>query len=333
MKNFRLYLLVFFIVLASFILVFRLFSLQILQHDFYKELAANQHQIHKILFPERGEIFIKDRFYSTDHPTQLFPLAVNKNWYLAYAVPKKIKDKEKTAEVLAPLLKIEKEILRKKIAKKNDPYEPLKHKLSPEIADKIRRLNIDGIELASEKWRYYPADSLASHLLGFVGFVNDEQKGQYGIEGYYNEKLAGEPGFLEGEKDTAGRLIAIAQHYLQPARDGADLILTLDPNIQFFVEEKLKETIERLDAESGTIIVTNPKTGAVKALANQPSFNPNNYSKVEDINIFLNPAIQSLFEPGSIFKPITMAIALDKKLLTPDTTYKDNGFVKIGGLC
>jgi len=331
MNHFRLYLLALFLILVGLTLVFRLFSLQILRHDFYKELAVNQYQTHKILFPERGEIFIKDRFYGNDPSSHLFPLAVNREWTMVYAVPKEIEDKKEVVKLLAPLLAMEEEELRRKINKKNDPYEPLKHKLSPEIAEKIEKLDIKGIRLIPEDWRYYPANNLASHVLGFVGFSGTEKRGQYGIEGYYNKQLSGEYGFLQGEKDTRGRLLAIAKNYSQPAQDGVDLILTLDPNIQFFVEQRLKEAIERLDAESGTIIVINPKTGAVKALANQPVFNPNNYSEVEDINVFLNPAIHSLFEPGSIFKPITMAIALHKKLLTPLTTYEDKGFVKIGG--
>ncbi len=327
----RLYLVVFFIILVSFVLVFRLFSLQILQHDFYKGLADNQHQTYQILFPKRGEIFIKDRFYGMDPSSQLFPLAVNKELLMVYAVPKKIEDKEEAAKLLAPLLEIDEDILKQKISKKNDPYEPLKHKLSPEIVEKIKELNIEGIEFVTENWRYFPANSLACHVIGFVGFSDNKRVGQYGLEGYYNKELEGEYGFLEGEKDTKGQLIAIAKHYLQPAEDGTDLILTIDSNIQFFVEKKLLEIVEYLDAEGGTIIVQDPQTGAIKALANWPTFDPNKYSEVEDINVFLNPAIHNLFEPGSIFKPITMAVALDKKLLTPNTTYEDKGFIKIGG--
>lgn len=331
MKNWRLYILVFFIVLVGSVLVFRLFSLQILRYDFYKGLASNQHQMYQILFPKRGEIFIKDKFYGTDPSSQLFPLAVNREWSMVYAVPKEIEDEEEVVAALAPLLEMDEEILRQKISKKDDPYEPLKHKLSSETVEKIKELDIKGIEFAAENWRYFPADSLASHVVGFVGFSDDVRTGQYGIEGYYNRELEGEYGFLEGEKDTRGRLIAVAKRYLQPAEDGVDLILTIDSNIQFLVEKKLQEIAERLDAEGGSIIVMEPRTGAVKAMANWPTFDPNKYSEVEDINIFLNPATHNLFEPGSIFKPITMAAALDKKLLAPSTTYEDKGFVKIGG--
>ena len=196
-SNARLYLLVFFIVLVGFTLIFRLFSLQVLRYDFYKELAANQHQIHQILFPKRGEIFIKDRFYGKDPLSQLFPLAVNREWPMVYAIPREIENREEVVKILAPLLEIDEEILRKKINKRNDPYEPLKHKLSQDIVEKIKKLNIKGIEFMTEDWRHFPADSLASHIVGFVGFSNDIKVGQYGIEEYYNKELEGKYGFLD----------------------------------------------------------------------------------------------------------------------------------------
>ena len=248
MQNKRFYFLVFSIILVGLILIGRLFILQILKHGYYEGLAVNQHQTHQILFPQRGEIFLKDRFYGKDPSSQLFPLAINKDWPMVYAIPKDIQDKESAVKLLAPILEMDEETLRERINKKDDPYEPLKSKISQEVVDKIKELNIKGIEFNSESWRYYPNGSLACHVIGFVGFSEDkmdEKNGQYGIEAYYNKKLGGEYGFLDGEKDTKGRLLAIARSYFDPAEDGADLILTIDPNIQFFVEGKLKEIAER----------------------------------------------------------------------------------------
>ena len=331
MKDWRIHLLALSLFLIAFILISRLFFLQILEHDFYKELAENQHQIHRILSPERGEIFIKDRFFETDPLSQLFSLAVNKESNIVYAVPREIMDKDGTVDLLAPILEIEKEELMAKIDKRSDPYESLKHKVSDEVVAKIEALGLEGIKFDTEKGRFFPAGSLASHITGFVGFANDQRTGQYGVEGYYNKELEGNSGFLESEKDNKGRLIAVAKRLVQPAEDGLDLILTIDPNIQFFIEKKLKELNERLGAEGGTVIVSDPRTGAIKGLANLPTFDPNEYSEVEDMNVFLNPAIHNVFEPGSIFKPITVAIAIEKKLIMPTTTFKDEGFIKIGG--
>lgn len=330
-KNGRLYVLILILILLTCALIVHLFSLQILQHESYKNLADNQYQTRQILPPKRGDIFLKDRFYGKGPSSQLFQLAINRDWQMVYAVPKEISNKEETAKLLAPMLEIDEKTLFEKINKRLDPYEPLKHKVASDIANQIKQLNIKGIEVISESWRYYPNNNLASHVLGFVGFSEneDEKVGQYGIEGYYNKELAGEPGILEGEKDTQGRLMTVANNYLKPVQDGADLILTLDPIIQFFVEAKLKEVVEQFKAEGGAIIVMDSQTGAIKALTSWPSFDPNNYSAVKDINIFLNPVVSGIYEPGSIFKPITMAIALEKKLLTPNTVYEDKGFVKV----
>ncbi len=332
-KNSRLNILAVAIILFGLALIGKLFILQVINHNFYQELAAGQHGIHKTLLPERGEIFIKDRFYDKNSYTQaqLFPLAVNRTWPMLYAIPNKIEKKEQVINQLDPLIELEKSEIARRINKKDDPYEPLAYQLSEEVVQKIKELNIEGLKFSEEILRYYPADTLASHILGFVGFSDNKRIGQYGVEGYYNQELEGAQGFLQGEKDTRGRLIAVAKNYLKPAKDGSDLILTIDPNVQFFVEEKLKEIVERLGAEGGTIIVEDPNTGAIKAMANLPEFNPNKYYEQESMDSFLNPAISSLFEPGSIFKAITMAIALDQKLITSNTTYEDNGFVKVDG--
>jgi cell division protein FtsI/penicillin-binding protein 2 len=123
----------------------------------------------------------------------------------------------------------------------------------------------------------------------------------------------------------------VSKKVIQQAEDGADIVLTIDPNIQFFVEQKLKEYIDKFQSVGGTIIVIEVKTGAVKAMANLPKFNPNNYNEVKNINVFVNSAIHNLYEPGSVFKPITMAGALDKGVVNPQTTYEDRGKVEISG--
>lgn len=331
MKSWRFYILIFFICLVFLIIIFRLFSLQILKHSFYKAQATDQHQIFQTITPSRGEIFMKDRYSEDDSRSSFFPVAINKDLWLVYAVPKDIEEKEETVRELSPLLELDEETLRQRINKPDDPYEPLKNKVDEETAQKIKELNLRGIHLKTEGWQYFPASELACHLIGFVGFEEDKRVGRYGIEEYYEKELAGEPGFIEAKKDSLGNLISVGDKVLKEAEDGADLILTIDPNIQFFVEEKLEETIEYLQASGGTIIVMEVKTGAIKAMANWPTFDPNKYNEVKDINLFLNPAIHDLFEPGSIFKPITMAGALDKGVITPRTTYEDKGRVEISG--
>jgi len=308
------------------IIIARLFSLQILKYNFYSASAQNQHQLYQKLFPKRGGIFIQDL-----KSKEYLPLATNKEFQQVYAVPKLIlqEKREEIARQLSPLLDLDEEIILNRINKPEDPYEPLKHKVDEDLAQQIQSLKIKGIELVKETWRYYPAGSLASHLVGFVGLKDEMEIGQYGLEGYYEEKLKGAAGFLEGWKDILGYLIPAAAQKTQPAQDGSDLILTIDQNIQFKAEKELEEVIKKWSADEGTIIVMEPKSGAIRALANWPNFNPNEYFKVEDINVFLNSSIQKIYEPGSVFKPITMAAGLNQGLINPQTAYEDLGYVKI----
>ena len=331
MNSWRFYVFIFFLGIVFLIITFRLFSLQVLKYSFYKIKAVNQHQIFQTVYPSRGEIFMRDRYTDSDSRNSLFSVAINKKLWKAYAVPKDIEEKEETVEKLSPFLEIEDELLRERISKSDDPYEPLEDKLDEERAKNIKSLNLKGIGLESENWHYFPANELACHLIGFVGFEENEKTGRYGVEEYYENELAGKPGFVEAKKDSFGNLISVNNRVLKEAEDGADLILTIEPNVQFFIEGKLEETINRLQAVEGTIIVMEVKTGAIKAMANWPNFNPNKYNEVKDINIFKNPAIQEVFEPGSIFKPITLAGALDKGAITPRTTYEDKGMVEISG--
>jgi len=312
--------------LIAAIIVWRLIVLQIFQHNIYAKLASGQRTFYSELFPKRGEIFVSDL-----HSEQIYPLAVNKELEMLYAVPRQIENSKETAEQLSSILEISKEEILTKLDKPNDPYEVIKHKLNKETSEKIRNLDIKGLYLTPEIWRYYPEGDLLSHTLGFVGFIDHKRKGQYGIEGYYDELLQGKSGFLEAERDTVGRWISISDRNMEAAKDGDDLVLTIDRTIQFKTEEIIKKLIERWKAKSGSIIVIEPSTGAVRAIACEPNFNPNKYFEEENLNIFLNPIIQSQFEPGSIFKLITMAAALDSGAVTPSTYYEDKGIVYVDG--
>jgi len=274
---------------------------------------------------------MKDKHTNSDSRSLLFPVAINKDFWTVYAVPKDIEDKEETVEKLSPLLGLDTVALMERLSKKDDPYEPLRNKVDEETANKIKTLNLKGINFEEESWRYFPANELACQIVGFVGFDGDKKVGRYGVEEYYEKDLAGKTGFIEAKKDSLGESIPVADRILSEPEDGVDLILTIDPNVQFFVEQKLKETIENLQAPSGTIVVMEVKTGAIKAMASWPNFDPNKYNEVENPRLFLNSAISETYEPGSIFKPITMAGALNEGAITPSTTYEDKGFTEVGG--
>ena len=331
MKNWRFYALVFFVFLCFAAIIFRLFSLQVLNHSSYEAKAVGQQQTFQTVYPKRGEIFMKDRYSEGDSLSSLFPAAINKDFYKVFAVPKEIQEKEESVELLSPLLGIDKATLKERIFKIDDPYEPLENKVDDKTAQEIKELDLKGIYLETETWRYFPANDLACHLLGFVRQNEGEkEEGQYGVEEFYEKELAGKTGLAKVGKDSKGQLISVDKEIIQEAEDGADLILTVDPNIQSFIEDKLKKTAEYWQAAGGTVILMDVRTGAIRALANWPNFNPNNYNEVKNINLFSNPATQALYEPGSVFKPITMAAALDQGVITPQTTYEDKGSVKVG---
>ena len=297
----------------SLIIISKLAFLQVLQYQYWRALAQGQQKAFILSQGERGEIFFSGGE----------KLATNHAVTLVYASPYEIDDPSKTANLLSSVLNLEtKEIFGK--LQKNNYYEVIKKNLTKEEVEKIKELKLSGIYLATEKKRYYPFETMACHILGFV---SDEGEGQYGLEGFYNDTLKGKDILLEKEIGPAG----FFGKKDNLSEKGADLFLTLDYNIQFFSEKLLEKTKDKLNIEGGEIIVIDPHTGRIFALANFPFFNPNEYSKVEDLEIFQNSSIQKIFEPGSVFKPITMAAALDTGKVTPQTTYIDKGFLEIGG--
>jgi cell division protein FtsI/penicillin-binding protein 2 len=173
---------------------------------------------------------------------------------------------------------------------------------------------------------------MGGHLLGFVGSDQDgNMAGRYGLEGYFNEMLSGINGYLYSERDIAGRLIAVGERNVEPAVDGADIVLTIDRTIQYMACSKLAQTVQLHDADGGSVIILEPETGAVLAMCGYPDYVPEEYNQVENIDVYNNPAIFGAYEPGSVFKPFTMAAALDTEAVTPGTTYEDTGVVEIAG--
>ena len=291
MKNWRINLVFFlFLIFVGFIF-YRLFYLQISQGDLYKALAEGIHSSSPRFETERGEIFF----------SKMEPLAVNKEFFLVFALPQKVKNPEETAKKLSEILKIDEEIILEKL-KSDKSYQPIKDKLSQEEIEGLENAGLEGIFLESETGRYYPQEILASQV---IGFLDKDGNGNYGLEEYYNQIL----------------------------KKGENLVLTIDYPLQFEAEKLLEKAKENLDIKSGQIIAIDPYSGKILAMANFPNFNPNEYSKEaeENLKIFKNKTILEIFEPGSVFKPVTFAAALNEEKITPQTTYIDKGEVKIEG--
>ncbi len=308
MKKWRSWLIFSLILIAGGIVAGQLFSHQILRHEEYKAFAQGQHKLYTPLKGERGEIFFETGEI----------LGTNTKEVSVFVSPHKMENQEQTLERIGQIIDQDKEEIKKKV-EKGTSYIEIKRCLSEEEARTLQGADLQGVYVNTFMSRRYPQKQLAAHIAGFLG---GEKRGQYGIEGYYDAILEGRESFYEN-----GASFSFQQDYSR----GSDIYLTLDYNIQFMAEKLLKEARENLEIEEGTIIVMDPYSGEIMALANMPGFDPNDYSDYEEYGLFQNSAIQKLFEPGSIFKPITMASAIDASKLTPQTTYIDKGIIEIGG--
>lgn len=315
-------------VLVAGLIILRLFVLQVVDHKFYQALASGQHEIFQELFPSRGDILVHD---SIDG--RLVPVASTQELAFIFADPRHIEDPGEVAEKLGELFGYDEdkiEALKIRLDQPDDPYEPIERKVSIEMLDEIVAMNLPGINHIREEARLYPEQNMSGHVIGFVGSNEDGSlSGRYGIEGYFNSELSGSPGFFRSERDIAGRLIAIGDRSIEPAIDGADIVLTIDRTIQYFACSALQNAVKRHQADGGSVVILDPSDGRVLAMCGAPDFDPANYVEVEDINLYNNPAIFNAYEPGSVFKPITMAAALDSGAVTPSTTYNDTGEVII----
>lgn len=309
----------------------RLVSLQIGQHAFYSALASNKSGVFEDLFPERGEVFLRD---PKSHDGR-FPAIINRNSYVVFAdttrALKTAAEADAAAKALATALSLDEAELRDKLGKPDDPYIPLARKLTDAQAETVRALDMDGIALATERQRYYPEGKELAHVTGFLG-SNDrgERVGRYGIEGFWNQELSGASGLLASTAASLKTLFAGADDSLRPARDGDSLLLTIDRAIQYAACDRLRQAVAKHRADGGTVIIAEPKTGAILAMCSVPDFDPNDFSKTADLGAFNNPAIFQAYEPGSIFKPITLVAAIDAGRVSPNTTYEDTGSVQIG---
>ncbi|MFY9462956.1 MAG: penicillin-binding protein 2 [Candidatus Sungiibacteriota bacterium] len=346
----RIILILLFFLVAYGALASRLFLMQIVRHGESVRMAARQHGRSEEISSERGTIFAGDKTGAS------IPFALNKTYKILIASPKLIANSEETASVIAEAFHLDKADVMAKLAKKNDPYEVLARKIESDAADQfaaqaglprnttlatsvltpsapaegdIRGLPV-GISFEDETRRIYPHGRMAANTIGFVSSDQGVESGKYGIEKFYNTELSGARGLWEGAKDALGFWIALGRRIVRPPKDGASILLTIDYPIQRKAEEILSAARKKWDAASGLVIVMDPKTGRILADARDPTFDPNEFFKEKDFGIFLNPMGEASYEFGSVMKPITMAGALEEKLVTPATTYNDTGEIKIG---
>jgi cell division protein FtsI/penicillin-binding protein 2 len=295
---------------VTLVIIYRLTSFQILQDDELAQIGRNIHNQQVIAQPERGVIYDRN----------MAVLAGNSSDYQVGVSPALITEAEAIATALSPiLLEPRHEILQSLQSER--PFELLAGRVSPEVAEAIRELPYDGIQIDPLPRRVYPQGEMMCHTIGYADFSSS---GGSGLEGYYQGELAGE---------AASATVNISPLTAQEsviAREGADLVLTVDRSVQFIVEQHLKKAMVDYGSRSGTIIVMDPRTGAILAMASMPCYNPGKFFEADE-SLFLNPAVSQQYEPGSVMKLVTMAAALDSGTVVPQTTYYDGGVFEIGG--
>ena len=313
MKNWRVNLILVFIVLFGAALISRLVFIQIINGDLNKALAQGQQKIFNIVKGERGNIFFNNGEI----------LATNIKGIYVFISPTEIKEKARTIRELSAILNIDEQKILEKV-QKDTFFEKIKEDITEEQRNLIDKLNIKGVYCEEALFRNYPQKNMASQVVGFLG---GEEIGQYGLEGYYDDILQGKE---EVQRKKKGSTASFFSESINQSGKGSDIVLTIDYNIQFMAEKLLEKARGNLNIDGGQIIVIDPKSGKILALAHYPNFDPNDYSNVEDFDIFQNGTVQKLFEPGSGFKPITIASAINEEKITPQTIYIDTGKIKIG---
>lgn len=295
----------------------RAYVLHVVQAPQLQQRSDQQRQRVVELAPQRGSILDRNGD----------PLALSLDTESLYADPLLVEDPKQVAGKLAGLLKMERQELNELLSEKKR-FVWIKRRLDPEIVRQIRGLKIAGLQFVPEHKRFYPQASVGAHVVGFTGI---DPKGLEGIELEYDQLLQGEPGRMLSQRDARGRGMATAEQLVQGAVPGHSLQLTLDRSLQYIAEKELARVVEQSGAIGGTVVMMEPASGKILALASQPDYNPNLPGR-SSTSSRRNRAVCDMYEPGSTFKPFLLAGALEEKIVRPgQKTYCENGRFNVGG--
>ena len=301
----------------------RLVWWQVAQQSWLAEMALHQLAQHEELPAERGEI--------TDVNGEL--LATSVELQSVFATPPTIDDPGLAATILASVLELPADELRARLDS-TDPWVWLKRRVSPEVAERIRSLDLRGVGMLPETKRVYPVEGVADGTTiaaQLIGFVDVDGHGRYGVEGGENAILAGTPGQVSAQEDVIGRRIADSATLLRDPIDGADLTLTIDAGVQHLLELEMLDAYTTNSAQGVTGIVMNAETGAVLGMASYPSYDANQFATT-DGERFANPAVARQYEPGSVMKAFTIAAALDAGAISTSDTFLDDNNLQVRGI-
>lgn len=311
-----------FIVLAGALVVTRLFFIQYLDNDKYIKDGDNKFIVQSSSF-DRGSIFFEKKDGS-----RISAASVMSGYKLGIK-PSQIVDKDNTYEKINEIFPIDRDNFMMHVDRTSSPYREVVKKIPREEGSKIASLRLPGLDVPTDKWRFYPGESLAAHTLGFMAYQGNEISGRYGIERFYNETLS------RGKEDVQINIFAelfsnfTDNSSYKDSEKKADLVTTIEPVVQNFMEQELERTMNKFGSESANGIIINPQNGQIVAMAHIPSFDLNNFGSVSDVSVYSNPLVESVFEFGSVVKPLVIAAALDADVISADTPFYDAGFVQV----
>ncbi len=311
--------------LVALLLVVRLYFVQVVHSGDYQKRAVAQYMEPAPDTEARGDILF------TQKGGVLVAAAVMQSGWRIAIVPDDIEDAQAVYTKLAAATDFDKARFFAAAAKKNDPYEEVAFYVADSAAAKIRAQKIPGVILVGDQWRSYPAGALAAHTIGFVGYKGDTKVGVYGLESYWQSTLAKTGSGLY--VNPFAEIFTNVQSALtsDPSAKQGSIVTAIDPGVQKELEDTLDGVKATYTPRLAGGIVMNPHTGEIVAMAARPAFDPNTFSTVADASVFSNPLVESVFEMGSIMKPLTMAVGIDTGVVTPNTTYNDTGCIERSG--
>lgn len=309
------------ILVIAAIFVVRLFWLQVIQHGHYVALAQAEQMTKERIPAKRGEIYA----LSNGTPVKM---VLNETVYTVFVDPAVITDTDEVADVMKKIAGGNVRNNFEDLLKKDETrYQIIATKVTRLQAEKIKEAGLKGIGFQAVSQRVYPEETLASQVLGFV---DTEGVGKYGLEGYNNDDLKGVDGRLETVTDVSDVPLTIGDRNIrEPAKDGKNIVMSIDRNIQSHTEQALAAGLQRTGATVGSVLVMNPNNGQILAMANLPTYNPGKYFEVQDPAAFNNGTISAPYEPGSDVKTFTMAAGIDKNVVKPSDTFLNTDYITV----
>lgn len=312
-------------VLAALLLIARLYFVQVVHGEEYSRQAIGQYVTEAPDTVDRHDIF-----FTQKDGTPVAAAVMQTGWRIAIK-PSDVVDAGATYVTLNAITPIDHDKFTASAAKKNDPYEEVAVQVSDASAVKIRAAKLPGVILAQDQWRAYPADDLAAHVIGFVGYKGNIKTGVYGLERSWQDTLAEH---ISGTSvNPFAEIFANVQSALSldPSAHTGDIITTIEPAVQRKLEDTLDDVMKTYTPKLAGGIVMDPHTGEIYAMAARPDFNPNTYNTVDNIGVFSNQLVEGDYEMGSIMKPLTMAAGIDTGAVSPSTKYNDTGCIERSG--